>query len=321
MTLPASPGALGRNRRRLIVLAWMIATAVVAVSIHFLDWRRALVEMRSANAAWLVLAVVLNASILLLWALLWDTVLPAGARVSLWRLAEITALTSMVLNTLPFLIGEATGMVLLSRRAGLGHAGALSVLAVDQLLLGIAKVLLLLLVPLFVPLPPWMRQGLFALSATVGALLFLMLVMAHRGRLPRSVRSSGRLAPLRRTLDEWTHGLEGLRSWRRFFGALLLEVGKKTAELGGIVAVQYAFGNVLPLGESLLVLAALNLVTVLPVSPANIGVYEAAVYFAYRYLGLPEQDALGMALVQHICYLLPLAGIGYVVLSVRQLRR
>lgn len=300
--------------------AWVVATAVVIAAFHFVEWRQALAEMRSAKPGWLLLAVVLNASILLIWAALWRTILPAGKRVAIARLAEITALTSMVLNTLPFLVGEAAGMVLLSRRAGLGNAAALSVLATDQLLLGIAKILLLLLVSVLVPLPSWMRQGLFGLTATVGILLVAMLLLAHRGRVPRAMRPAGRFARLGRLFDEWTHGLAGLRSWPRFTGALLLELMKKGAELGGIIAVQYAFGRVLPPAHSLLVLASLNLVTVLPVAPANLGVYEAAVFFSYRYLGLPAQDALGMAVVQHVCYLIPLVGAGYVVMTVRQVR-
>ncbi len=319
MTIPAE--AVSRERRWIIVAAWVITTAFVVVSFRFVSWGRALEEMRSATPGWIVVAILSNAAILFIWAVLWRVILPPGRAVSVLRLAEITAVTSTVLNTLPFLIGEATGMVLLSKRAGLGNAAALSVLAVDQLLLGIAKVLLLLLVSVLVPLPYWMREGLGGLSAGVGVLFIVMVIIAHRAKVPKAVDGparTGRLGFVTRLASDWARGLEGLRSWSRFFGALGLEIAKKSAEMGGIIAVQYAFGQALPLGHSLLVLAALNLVTVLPVSPANLGVYEAAVFFSYRYLGLPESRALGMAVVQHVCYLLPLAGIGYVVLTAKQ---
>lgn len=46
----------------------------------------------------------------------------------------------------------------------------------------------------------------------------------------------------------------------------------------------------------------------------------AAVYFSYRYLGVSSDAALGMAVVQHVCYFLPLAGIGYLVLTKWQFR-
>lgn len=315
------PTVTSPRRRWLTALAWLVATAVLVVAFQFVDWRQALREVRSANPAWLLLAVVLNGSILVIWAALWRTILPAGKEVSLALLAEITSLTSMVLNTMPFLVGEASGMLLLAKRAKLGHAAALSVLAIDQVLLGIAKICLLLLVGLLVPLPDWMRDGLVGLSIAVAVMLTALLLFAYRGRLSATAPAHPRFGFLGRLLADWASGLEGLRSWRKFSGGLLLEFAKKSAEMAAIVAVQYAFGHPLPLGQSLLVLAALNLVTVLPVSPANLGVYEAAVFFSYRYLGLSAEQALGIALVQHLCYLLPLAGTGYVILSVQQLRR
>lgn len=315
------PVVTGPRRRWPILLAWLVATAVIVIAFRFVDWRQALREVSGANPWWLLLAIVLNGSILVIWAALWRTILPAGKEVSLRLLAEITSLTSMVLNTMPFLVGEASGMFLLARRAKLGNAAALSVLAVDQVLLGIAKICLLVLVALLVPLPDWMRKGLVGLSIAVAVMLAVLLVFAHRGRLARAAPEHPRFGFVARLVVDWAHGLEGLRSWRKFSGGLLLEFGKKTAEMAAIVAVQYAFGHPLPLGHSLLVLAALNLVTVLPVSPANLGVYEAAVFFSYRYLGLSAEQALGMALVQHLCYLLPLAGTGYVILTVQQLRR
>lgn len=316
MTIPDDLPSPARPRW-LIVAAWLVSTALVVAALRFVDWTRAWESIRTARPAWLVLALLLNASILLIWATLWQTILPPGHRVSLARLAEITSLTSMVLNTVPFLLGEASGMLLLSRRARLGNAAALSVLAVDQLLLGIAKIVLLLLVGLFVPLPEWMRKGLVGLAVAVGALLALLMVSAHRGPLLRQTTEGRPAGMVRRLMSDWAHGLSGLRSGRTMVAALLLEFAKKTAEFAAIIAVQHSFGVHVPIGHSLLVFAALNLMTVLPVSPANLGTYEAAVYFSYHYLGISAAQSIAMAVVQHVCYLLPLAGTGYVVLTVQ----
>ena len=68
-----------------------------------------------------------------------------------------------------------------------------------------------------------------------------------------------------------------------------------------------------------LVLAALAIATLMPVAPANIGVYEAVVFAAYRYMGVPAETALGLAVVQHICFLIPTLGTGYVTMTLRQL--
>ena len=54
-------------------------------------------------------------------------------------------------------------------------------------------------------------------------------------------------------------------------------------------------------------------------TPANVGVYEATVFAVYRYLGVPADAALAMAAVQHICFLIPTLGTGYVTMTLRQL--
>ena len=51
----------------------------------------------------------------------------------------------------------------------------------------------------------------------------------------------------------------------------------------------------------------LNLATLLPIVPGNVGVFEGAVVFALTPLGVPLEQALGIAVVQHLCYFIALA--------------
>jgi uncharacterized protein (TIRG00374 family) len=91
---------------------------------------------------------------------------------------------------------------------------------------------------------------------------------------------------------------------------LALALLKKLVEMVAIVCVQRAFGLDLPFASAVLALAALNLATLLPIVPGNVGVYEAAVVFAYGSFGVPAERALAVALVQHLCYFLAFAGPG-----------
>ncbi len=60
--------------------------------------------------------------------------------------------------------------------------------------------------------------------------------------------------------------------------------------------------------------------TMVAIAPANLGVYEATVFFVYRYLGATPEQALGLALMQHLCYLIPLVGTGYLLILRQNLR-
>jgi hypothetical protein len=120
-------------------------------------------------------------------------------------------------------------------------------------------------------------------------------------------------------LVEWGAHFDVLREGRRAWRVALLALSKKAAELAGILAVQMAFGIEPSIAAALLLLGALAITTLLPVAPANLGVYEATVFATYRFLGVPAETALGLAIVQHLCFLLPSLATGYFILTLRQL--
>jgi uncharacterized membrane protein YbhN (UPF0104 family) len=160
------------------------------------------------------------------------------------------------------------------------------------LAVGLVKTAIVLAAAALLPLPTWMHRGLQGLAAVVGVLLVAALVVAHT-----------------------TTHLQPLRQPSRFAAGLAFAVCVKLAEAGAIFAVQRAFGLSLSAESVLLVLAATALSSVVPVAPANIGTYEAATFAAYRHLGLAPEASLGIAVVQHVCQLLPAVALGYLVLS------
>ena len=70
-----------------------------------------------------------------------------------------------------------------------------------------------------------------------------------------------------------------------------------------------------------MVLAAVVLGTMLPVAPGNLGTYEASVFVTYRYLGVSPEQALALAIAQHVAFMLPAVGIGYLFVSAQALAR
>jgi uncharacterized membrane protein YbhN (UPF0104 family) len=260
------------------------------------DPRRALRVVEHTDAWWLVLAVAGNLLIQPFGALQWRSLLPDGVDIGARRMLRLFALTSVANNTTPSLIGHATGAMLLANEPGVGRANALSVVALDQICVGVAKIVVIGVAATLLPLPPWMKQGFAGLLLLVGALLVVAVVVAAR-----------------------TPYLVVLRRPRRVARGVLFALCVKAAEGAAIACVQHAFGLDVTPRLVMAVLAASALGSVVPIAPANIGTYEAASYGAYRFLGLSAESALGIALVQHICQLLPAVGAGYVLLSMPKL--
>jgi uncharacterized membrane protein YbhN (UPF0104 family) len=299
-----------RRLLRLLALAVVVGLALAAAA--RLSLARVVAELAVARPSWIALALLCFVAILPLWALQWRLLAPGSPRPPVPIMLGVVAMTSTVLNTAPLLVGEAAGIYFLVAEAGLSRAAALSVLAMDQLFVGVAKLCVLAAVAATVPLPMWMARGAQGLAAAVALLLLVVAAAAwHAGRL--STSAIGRALPPRATRALVAAGaaLGPIRSPSRSAAALALALAKKLAEALAILCVQRAFGVALSPESALLVLAAVNLATLLPVVPGNLGVYEAAVVLAYSYLGVAPERALGIALVQHACYFAALALPGY----------
>jgi uncharacterized membrane protein YbhN (UPF0104 family) len=120
--------------------------------------------------------------------------------------------------------------------------------------------------------------------------------------------------------SRWAQELAILKSVRAP-SALVFVALTKVAEGIAIAAVARAYGVDLSIGGTVLVLAATVLASMLPLSPGNLGTYEAGVFLAYRHLGLTSEQAIGLALAQHVCFMIPAVGIGYVLLSAQTFAR
>lgn len=301
-------------KRALQVGGWVAATALIVYFATQVDVRELQIAMRTMQWSWVVVAIVTNALILVSWAALWWTVAPDRERPRYGVMFEINAMASALMNTVPFLGGHAAAVLLMIKRAGMSREGALSVLALDQLGEGFAKITIFGLVAALAPIPDWMRVGIASVCVAVAALFLILLVAAH-GHVHLS---PGPDAPAsltnraRRFAAAWAERMETLRSVRRSIVALLFAIGTKVAEGAAILAVQYAFGVELSIGSTALVLAAVILGSILPVAPGNVGTYEAGAFLAYRHLGVEPGLATMLAVVSHVCFMIPSVGIGYV---------
>lgn len=314
MALPRmTPGRL----RALRIAAFLVVTVGLVFALRKFDWAKLATVIVGVKVHCLVLGVLANAGIIVFWGFYWRALLPKRESVSYRDMLEIGAIASSVMNSVPFGAGHATGFGLLVKRGGISSEAAAAVMALDQLGEGVIKVVIFLLAATFAPLPPWMRRGVLGASAGVGVMILVLFTAAHRAPHPESSHAQKHAERTHWWSRVWTfliklsHSLDALRDWRKSGEAFLSVAAMRTAELLAIMAVQHALHTDYSVGSSILVLAAVVLATMLPISPGNLGAYEAAVYLAYTALGQPSESALGLAIVQHACFLIPSAGIGY----------
>ncbi len=214
------------------------------------------------------------------------------------------------------------GLVLLARLAKIKHSVALSVLALDQMMEGIVKVVVLTLAANFSPLPEQMQRGIQIFIVLIVIFTVVMFFAAHK--IPEvdirdEEKSSSLFLKFKEFVAQWAGHLEMLKDYRIFGSGLVLALIMMALQALGIWAAQQSMGQELPFWTIILVMAALNLATIFPLTPGNFGVYEATAFLIYKFSGLSPEMALSLAFLQHICFLVPMAGAGWAVLIVRSL--
>jgi len=304
------------NQKKILVfIAWAFATYLLFLCFREIEVEQAWKSIRQVHPLWLLLGVGGHFLIFIFWAKQWIVFLPGKVNLTFKEMFEINAIMSTAMNILPFPAGHGFGVHLLAKKKGVGHSAALSVMSLDQLTEGIAKLTVLLIVSWLTPLPPLMKKGILGLIIVIFLFLGVLLFFAFRFHNYKTIEVSSTRRLKEKALhfvSRWGHQLEGLRNFQTFFYGVILAYAMKLGEALAIWAVQKGFGIDLPIWSVLLILAALNLTTIIPLAPGNLGVYEATVFFVYQHLGIGPEQAIALALTQHLCFLLPLAGTGYI---------
>ena len=293
--LPPAP-----SRRLWWIAGWAVLAALFAVAAYALPWSEILAALAGARWQWIAVAVVAGVAGWPFWILQWWLLAPAASRPSLSRMAQVTALTGTANVSLP-MAGVVAAVGFLIMRGRLAPVAAASVYAVDQLVTGIAKVAILALAAVLVPVPDWLRAGLLSLSGVILVLTVLLAVAAHGGNGLRRI-GTGLGEKSARFVGILAHFVDQLEPMRRpllGLAVILLAFAKKASEVAVALAVQVAVGIEPSLAGAVLVVAALSLATLAPISPGNLGIYEATVIFAYQYLGVPLPLAAAAAFLQH----------------------
>lgn len=253
-----------------------------------------------ASLPWLGLSMLAYLGILPIAALQWLALLPRDAsqpNVEFPSLLRCYSISAVVNNTTHIVLGQSAATLLIAQ-LGIGTERVLSMLLVNQLCVGVAKLVVFALTSLLHPLPGWMQRGVVGL--VIGLfVLFLAGAVLHWLRASVVSRITSRLSMLGRLIG----ALATLTPTQVLVGtACALAV--KLCEAIAILAVQQAFSIGASVEKILGVLAATAVATLVPITPANLGTYESAVYVVLHASGVSAETSIAAAVVQHALGLL-----------------
>jgi uncharacterized membrane protein YbhN (UPF0104 family) len=267
---------------------------------------------------WIALALALNLLSVLIRAVAWRTVInqaiPGSEQPQFRRVFSAFAVGLLGNAVLPGRIGELARVAVLTRRMprGQGATGRLLGTVFAHRLFDLVPALLLTgFVLTTAKIPQWAVTSLLV-TAAVGGALFLttVLVAGHEQRpLPE-----GALA-VRRLLAMAQQGLHVMREPTAALAAAVLQTAGWCVQLLAVWATMNAFGIEEHLAAAGLVLLLMNVATIFPLWPGNIGLLQAVVALPLVSYGVAYPTGLAFGLGLQVLEMSVGVGVGLLFLT------
>jgi phosphatidylinositol alpha-mannosyltransferase len=307
--VPAAAGHRALRIARRVVLGAALAGAAAGtlLALDRIGMRpiaRALVE---SQPVWVLVGLALMCISMLARAVAWHAILRAALPDALPRLVDSvqgTTIGVLMSATLPARLGEPSRALIVARRLGRPRERLPAVLGtlVSQTLLNVlALVILGAVMFTTVGLFAGRQQALVWYALAPFAVLCAVLVapaLLRSGLPSRSARVHRWLTHARSSLARVRSGLRVFRSPRLGIEAVTMQLGAWALQWVACYVLLVALGLDLDMGAAAAVLFAVNVTAALPLTPSNLGVFQAACLAVLTgAYGIDPAQALGYGII------------------------
>jgi uncharacterized membrane protein YbhN (UPF0104 family) len=289
-------------------LRWAVTLAVLTACLRILARHldAAAVGRALAGADYRLVLVMASAHLALFLgvkAWRWQLMLAPVRRLGVRRLYLYGLAGCAVTNLFPARAGSAARVALL-HRDGVPVPGSVAVLVVEEICNAAVLGLLCLPLPFVLDLPARVRVTLAIVTGGAAVALGILAWLGFAGR----ARPSGLL---RRLSD----GLAVLRDRRAAAAVFALTVAMWAVDLGQIALAMKAVGLAPSYAGAALVLLFVNLTNAVPVTPGQVGLFEAGAAAACVAVGASPEQGVAVGVLYHVMQFVPETVLGLCVLG------
>jgi uncharacterized protein (TIRG00374 family) len=281
------------------------------------DWNTVYHAFDFVTWRWVVVGVLLNLLSVVARAWAWKLTIHQAMVPPLPRFRDVFSAFGVGLlgnAVLPARAGELARVAVLRRRLPHGHGTSATLLGTvfaHRLFDLFPIALLVVYVLLTAKLPHWALTGIVVVGLVGLGLLAVAILSARRahGEAPHGQHT------LRRILAMARQGLAVLRAPLAACAAILLQTIGWTLQLFAVWVVTKAFDLDVPLPAAALVLLLMNIATIFPLWPGNVGLLQAAVALPLRQYGVAYGTGFAYGLVLQAVEMSVGVGVGLVMLA------
>jgi uncharacterized protein (TIRG00374 family) len=263
---------------RLLIPLPLIAIAIALIIWRGPDWKPIHDAFTAVTWEWVAAAVGLNLLSVIFRAVAWDTAIKQSIEEPHPRFPLVFSAFAVGLfanAVLPGRVGELARVAVLRRRMA-GRKGTTATLVGSVFAHRMFDVFpagtLVIWVLLTAKIPNWAFTSIIV-ALTVGIMLFLTGFMLAR----RQRRELGELGRVRQLIVRAREGLAIMRSPAAAAAAASFQFAGWLCQLFAVCATMDAFDIHLPIAAAGLVLVLINVATIFPLWPGNVGLVQAAV--------------------------------------------
>jgi uncharacterized protein (TIRG00374 family) len=313
------------------VLVVLVLVALTVLWWRGPDWGAVWDAFHIVVWSWIILALALNVLSTLFRALSWrltiGQALPPEHQPKLVHVLSAFGVGLFANAVVPGRLGELARVATLRRHlpdAPHGTSAALvGTVFAHRLFDLVPASILVVWVLLTAEVPHWAVVALLIIAG-VGLALFTVAWMSAR-RTRRPMMSEG-VGSVRHLVSMARNGLAVLKAPLPLAGAVFLQCLGWLLQLLAVYVTMQAFGMDAPLPAAGLVLVLMNIATIVPLWPGNVGLVQAAVALPLRNYGVPYATGFAFGLVLQALEMLCGVGLGLIALaregiSVAMLRR
>ena len=319
------------RRQRQTIFILILTILLLAFFFRNANLRQVWVEVRHAELTLLLAATIMQAATYLVRALRWQYLLRPIGRVRLSTAFRTTVVGFAASFLLPARAGEFLRPYLLARREGLSATATFATVVLERLL--DASVVLLLFGSFLLFFDPGMTAidsrvfgavkvgGALSAAGAVVALCIIFLLAGHPEKLGRAALQIDRVLPVwvahsaSSVVQRFTEGLAVMRQPMQLLVAVTLSFPLWLSIAVGIWLVTRSFHIELPYTGSFLLMVLLVVGVSVP-TPGAIGGFHAAYQIGVTaFYAVPNDQAVGAALVLHAVSFLPVTLLGVVYMA------
>ena len=315
-----------RHLRTLLVV--LVTVGLLALFLRQVNLGEVAREIRRASPIDLLLAIVTNLVVYVFRALRWQAMLEPIGHARFVPAFRTTVIGFAANTLLPARAGEFLRPYLLARQEGLRATSTFATIVLERVL-DLLTVLFLFALFVFVFDPGMTRVdegtyralkggGLLAAAGAAALFAAMFLLAGHPERLGRLVQKAEHVLPLRvaqvlaRLARTFAEGLAVMRRLGPLFRAAALSLPVWLTITASIWLVTRAFHIDMPFTGSFLIVALLTVGVTVPTPGAVGGFHYAYRVGATAFFGVPNERAVGAAIVLHAISFLPAALLGSV---------